>query len=123
MASEYGKRHHEQGDGGGLAVERDLGLAEVDLGLTRAVGQGDEDLGRAEPPGGDGLLDDGDAAGVTVLIAEPLEDAAGGVPLLPRGLLVVLEDLVDDRQEQESWAWDVGPHGDSPAVRSARGSS
>ena len=68
-------------------------------GLTRAVSQGDEDLGGAEPPGGDGFLDDGDAAGVTVLVAEPLEDAAGGVTLLPRGLLVVLEDLVDDGEE------------------------
>jgi hypothetical protein len=38
--------------------------------------QGDEDLGRAEPPGGDGLLDDGQAALVAVLVAEPLEDAA-----------------------------------------------
>ena len=92
--------HHEQGHGGGLPVESDLGLAEVDLGLARAVGQRDEDLGGAEPPGGDGLLHDGQAAAVAVLVAEPLEDAAGGVPLLPRGLLVVLEDLVDDGQER-----------------------
>jgi hypothetical protein len=35
-----------------------------------------------------------------VLVAKPLEDAAGGVPLLPRGFLVVLEDLVDDGQER-----------------------
>ena len=54
--------HDEQGDGGGLAVEDDLGLAEVDLGLAGRVGQRDEDLGRPEPPGGDGLLDDGQAA-------------------------------------------------------------
>src|SRR5512135_2603288 len=44
-------------------------------------------------------LDGGQAAFVTVLVAEPLEDAAGGVPLLPRGLRVGLEDLVDDGQE------------------------
>ena len=50
-------------------------------------------------PGGDGLLDDGQAALVAVLVAEPLEDPAGGVPLLPGGLLVGLEDLVDDGQE------------------------
>ena len=92
--------HHEQGHGGGPSVEHHLGLAEVDLGLTGAVGQGDEDLGGAEPPGGDGLLHDGQAAGVAVLVAEPLEDAAGGVPLLPRGFLVVLEDLVDDGEER-----------------------
>ena len=38
-----------------------------------------------------------------------LEDAAGGVPLFPRGLLVVLEDLVDDGQERIELgpgAWD-----------------
>ena len=36
-----------------------------------------------------------------------LEDAAGGVPLFPRGLLAVLEDLVDDGQERiELGAWD-----------------
>ena len=63
------------------------------------MGQRDEDLGRPQPPGGDGLLHDGQAAGIAVLVTEPLEDAAGGVPLLPRGLLVVLEDLVDDGQE------------------------
>ena len=91
--------HDEQGHRGGLAVEDDLGLAEVDLGLAGGVGQRDEDLGGPEPPGGDGLLDDGQAALVAVLVAEPLEDPAGGVPLLPRGLLVGLEDLVDDGQE------------------------
>ncbi|MBV8236789.1 MAG: hypothetical protein JO075_13910, partial [Acidimicrobiia bacterium] len=44
-----------------------------------------------------------------MLIAEPLEDAAGGVPLLPRGFLVVREDLVDDGQERIELglgAWD-----------------
>ena len=34
-----------------------------------------------------------------MLIAEPLEDPAGGVPLLPRGLLVGLEGLVDVGEE------------------------
>jgi hypothetical protein len=50
---------HEQGYRGGLLVERDLGLAEVDLGLARAVGQRDEDLSAAAPPDLDGVLDDG----------------------------------------------------------------
>src|SRR5262249_56419504 len=48
----------------------------------------------------DGRLDDGQAASVAVLVAEPLEDAAGGVPLLPGGLFVALEDPVDDGQER-----------------------
>src|SRR3978361_2373064 len=43
--------------------------------------------------------DDGQAASAAVLVAEPLEDAVGRVPLLPGGLLVGLEDLVDDAQE------------------------
>jgi hypothetical protein len=36
---------------------------------------------------------------VAVLVAEPLEDAACGVPLLPGRLPVVLEDPVEDGQE------------------------
>ena len=105
--------HDEQGDLGGLAIEMDLGLAEIDLGLARGMGQRDEDLGGPEPPGGDRLLDDGQAALVAVLVAEPLEDPAGGVPLLPGGLLVGLEDLVDDGQE--GFELGLGP-GDGPAV-------
>jgi hypothetical protein len=93
------QRHDEHGDGGGLAVERDLGLAEVGLGLAGRVGQRDEDLGGAKPPGADGVLDRGQPALVAVLVPQPLEDPLGGVPLLLGGLLVVLEDLVDDRQQ------------------------
>src|SRR5262249_56001008 len=71
----------------------------------RWVGQRDEDRGGGGPPGGDGLLDDRQAALVAVLVAESLEDASGGVALLPGGLPVVLEDLVDDGQE----AVELGP--------------
>ena len=39
------------------------------------------------------------AAGVAVLVAQPPEELHGGVPLLGRGVLVVGEDLVDDRGE------------------------
>ena len=41
----------------------------------------------------------GVAAGVAVLVAEAAEDLHGGVPLLGRCLLVVGQDLVDDRRE------------------------
>ena len=41
--------HDEQRDLGRPAVEGDLGLAEVDLGLAGRVGQRDEDLGGPEP--------------------------------------------------------------------------
>jgi hypothetical protein len=92
--------HDEDGHLGRPAVERDRGLAEVGLGLAGRVGQRDEDLGVAALPGADGVLDDGQAAGVAVLVAEPPVDPDGGVPLLPGGLAVVLEDLVDDRQER-----------------------
>jgi hypothetical protein len=91
--------HDEEGDPGGLPIQMDLGLTEIDLGLARGMGQGDEDLGGSEPPGSDRLLDDGQATGVAALVAEPLEDPAGGVPLLPGGLLVGLEDLVDDGEQ------------------------
>jgi hypothetical protein len=91
----------------------DLGLAEIDLGLTGGMGQRDEDLGGPEPLGGDGVLDDAQAALVAVLVAEPLEDPSGGMALLPGGLLVVLEDLVDEGQE----GFELGPgSGDDAAV-------
>ena len=54
-------------------------MAEVDLGLAGAVGQRDEDLGTAAPPGPDGVLDDGQPALVAVLVAESLEDPPGGI--------------------------------------------
>ena len=103
------QRHDEQGDLGCLPVERDLGLAEIDLGLAGAVGQRDEDLGTGAPPGGDGLLDDGRSAGIAVLVPESLEDAPGGMPLLLGDLLVVLEDLVDDGEEGIEFG--LGPWG------------
>ena len=108
----------------GLAVEDDLGVAEVGLGLAGRVGQRDEDLGGAGPPGADGDLDHGQAALVAVLGPEPVEDPLGGVPLLLGGLPVVLEDLMDDRQERArgsraAWAWCAGIR----AARGCRGSS
>ena len=38
------------------------------------------------------------AADITLLIAQTLEQPAGGMPLLTRGRLVFLEDLVDKKQ-------------------------
>jgi hypothetical protein len=63
------------------------------------VSQRDEDLGARASPGGDGLLDDGLPAGIAIRVAEPLAEALGGVPMRPGGLLVILEDLVDDGEE------------------------
>jgi hypothetical protein len=64
------------------------------------VSQRDEDLGTRASPGGDGLLDDGQLAGIAVLVTESLEDPPGGVTLFPGGLTVVFEDLVDDGKER-----------------------
>src|SRR5512135_1557631 len=103
----------EDGHLGRPAVEDDLGLAEVDLGLAGRVGQRDEDLGVTASPGPHGVLDDRQAAFVAVLVAEPLEDALGGVPLLPGGLAVILEDLMEDRQQ----GVELGPRaGRGPAI-------
>ena len=54
-------------------------------------------------------LDLGVAAGVAVLVAEAAEDLGGGVPLLGRGVLVVGEDLVDDRLERPEQRGDPVP--------------
>jgi hypothetical protein len=71
----------------------DLRIAEVALGLAGRVDHRDKDLGALAPPFADGILDRRQVAVVAVLVAEPLEDPAGGVPLLLGGLLVGLEDL------------------------------
>jgi hypothetical protein len=109
------QRHDEQGDLRRPPVERHLGLSEVDLGLAGPVGQRDEDLGAGAPPGGDGFLDDGLAARVAILVSEPLEDPAGRVPLLLRGSLVILEDLVDDGEEGVELG--PGPRGGAAVAR------
>ena len=42
------------------------------------------------------ILDDGDAALKTMLLAQPLVDALGRVPLLPRPSLVLFQDRIDE---------------------------
>jgi hypothetical protein len=82
-----------------VAYECDLGVTEVNLDLTRGVGQGDGDLGGPEPPGADGIIDNCQAALIVVLGLEPVEDPQGGVPLLLEGLLVVFENQEEDGKE------------------------
>ncbi len=93
------QRHHEEGNLDLVAAEKDLRLAEVDLSLTRPVAQGDEDLRLTLPPSANGVLHDGQAAVVLMLQHKPVEDALGGMPLLLRGLLVRLQNLMDDRKK------------------------
>src|SRR5262249_51516356 len=78
--------HHEEGDGGCLT--------EVDLRPTGTVSQGHEGLGRDKPSGYDRLRHGGQASGISMLVAEPLEDPERGVPLLLRGLLVLFKEVV-----------------------------
>ena len=76
-----GHGHDEDRDLGRLAVEGDLGVAEVGLGLPGRVGQGDEDLGGAGPPGADGVLDGGQSALIAMLGPEPIDlPAVDGQP-------------------------------------------
>src|SRR5437879_594342 len=57
-------------------------------------------------------------AGVGVLVAEATEHLHGGVPLLGRGVLIVGQDLVDDRPE---WSQDRGGSLVGPGVRNRLG--
>ncbi len=76
------QRHHEQGDLGLLASQPDRRLAEVDLGLTRRMRQRQKDFLARLLPGPDRVLHYSLATLVTMLVAEPLEDPPGRVPLL-----------------------------------------
>ena len=100
MAPEYGQRHHEQGDLGLLAVQPDRRFAEVDLGFAWRMRQRQKDFLVRLLPGSHRVLHHGLAAQVTVFIAQPLEDPLGRVPLLLRGLAIVFENLVNDRQKR-----------------------
>ena len=80
-------------------ADDDQGLAEVALGVSRRMGQRDEHLLGLTAILPDVVLDDGVLAIKPVLAPEPLEDALGGVSLLPGDLLVIFQDLVDDAGE------------------------
>src|SRR5260370_22749425 len=45
------------------------------------------------------VLNNGDPAGIAVLVAKPLEDPLRGMPLLPRPALIRRQDTVDDARE------------------------
>jgi hypothetical protein len=94
-----GQGHHEHRDLDLFAAEFDLGLSEVSLGFARPVRQRHKDLGLPLLPRPHCVLDDRQAAIIVMLIPKTRKDAMGRVPLLFRGLLILLEDLVYDRQE------------------------
>ena len=65
------------------------GLPEVALGVARRVGQRHEHLFCLTAVLPHIVLDDGVSAVETVLVSEPLEDAFGGVALLPGNPVII----------------------------------
>ena len=58
------------------------------------------------------VLNNGDPAGIAVLVAKPLEDPLRGMPLLPRPALILRQDTVDDpgeRVELRTRRWSPPP--------------
>ena len=82
-------RHLLQG-----AAQLGQGVEVVHLGLARPVDQRHEHLAAGAPDLRDRLLHDRAAAAVA-LLPQSLEDPLGGVPLLLRDLLVLLQDHPD----------------------------
>jgi hypothetical protein len=95
------------GVGPGGDEERDepsaIGEINVDVteigfeALSREMAQRDESLAMSPTMLEHIALNLGIAAWVLVLIAKATMDLGGGVPLLVRGVLIIDEDLVDDR--------------------------
>jgi len=76
-------------------------VAEIGLHApSREVAKGDEGLAMPPPVREDIALDLGIPTGISMLIAEATMDLCGGVPLLGRGVLVVVEDAIDDRLDR-----------------------
>ena len=72
------------------------GFAEVDLGMAWIMGQRHKNLFAQALPGPDIVRHDGDATAITMLVAQPFENAFAGMALLLRLAFVIFQDLVDD---------------------------
>ena len=72
------------------------GFAEVDLGMAWIMGQRHKNLFAQALPGPDIIRHDGDATAITMLVAQPFENAFAGMALLLRLAFVIFQDLVDD---------------------------
>ena len=72
------------------------GFAEVDLGMAGVMGQRHKHLFAQALPGPDIIRHDGDATAITMLVAQPFENAFAGMALLLRLAFVIFQDLVDD---------------------------
>src|SRR5258708_1566853 len=71
-------------------------LAKIHLRMARIVPQRHEDLTMPQPPRQHVVLNNGDPARVTLLVAKPFEDPLRRMPLLPRPPLILQQDLIDD---------------------------
>ncbi len=74
-------------------------LAEITMGVARPMGQRHEHLLRPPPTLPDVILDYGVLTGEPVLVAQPLENALGRVPLLPVDFDIAFQDRVDHAGE------------------------
>ena len=91
----------EEGDLTSAIGKVDLNVPEIGFEpMSRRMGQGDEGFTAPLAMRLDVALDLTVAASVSVFITEAAKHLLGGVPLLGRGLLVIGQDLVDDRMER-----------------------
>src|SRR3546814_19820010 len=67
--------------------------------MAGIVGQRHEDLAAAQPPLAHVVLDDGIAALEAMLVAQPLVDPFGRVPLFARRRAILLENAIYDTRE------------------------
>ena len=74
-------------------------FAEIGLGMARCVRQRNEHFAIPPTVFAHVILDDGVAALETMLVAKPLEDPLGCMPLLARSLTILRQPLVDDPGE------------------------
>jgi len=76
-------------------------VAEIGLHApSREVAKGDEGLAMPPPVREDIALDLGIPTGISMLVAEATMDLRGGMPLLGGSILVVGENLVDERLDR-----------------------
>jgi hypothetical protein len=88
--------HDEEADLLLGAAEDDRRLAEVRLGVSRQVRQRHEHLLAHLPPGSHVVAHGRITAVEPALVAKPLEDPLGGMALLCRRPLVIIQDLLDE---------------------------
>src|ERR1700687_3263894 len=75
-------------------------LTKIRLRMAGIVPQRYEDLALPQPARQHVVFNNGDPAGIAVLVAKPFEDPLRGMPLLPRPTLILRQDTVDDPGER-----------------------